>query len=637
MFCENCGNKLTPDDKFCDKCGTPKPSSFPVSKKSEVKVTPIVAAHSTHVIPPVQPQPSQHIPAPSSTNNNQGWINKKANRPAIVIAVMVIALLAIFAILSHVNKKKTAASTNSGSYANSQSVVNVVCDSGKGGSGVIFTTDGTVLTNNHVITGSKQCQISIPNPATGQAAKIYNATPVIIPTLSQEYDVATLKIDGAYTDASGTTWGIYPTTFPAFVLPSTCSTSTQSQLNDSVRIYGYPDTSGGYNLTVTDGVISSFADDGSILTSAKVDSGNSGGLAIDQNGCWLGIPSAVVTGNYQNLGVIIPGSVVENFLSGVPAKKEPIAASPNEDAVSAQTVAPEETDDQICQSDFGGYSEATGKKGSDGNPLCDCQNGYSWDTTGNTCVSKISLQQACQNQYGTGSYSHQQNGKAVCGCSTGYQWNSDQTACVVIVQESNDQICQGQYGSNSQWSGQTNSSDEPTCDCQTGYTWDATGNACATQSSLNQSCQNAYGSGSYSFEQNEKAFCGCSDGYQWNPGQTACIAQQSCPSFSSYNSATDQCECINGYTSVGGDCESDNTYCQNKEGYGATYDSSSNSCACQSGYIYNNTQCVSGYTYCSEKYGIGAEYDDSTNGCECGVGYQLNSAGTACVSSYTGY
>ena len=437
--------------------------------------------------------------------------------------IVVIILVVLFRHGGANTPTQPAASSNN----NSRSVVDIWCDNDQGGSGVIFTSDGTVLTNNHVIAGSTSCQVTIPDPETGQIAEIYDAAPVITPTLSREYDVATLKIDGSYTDASGTTWGAYPTTFPVFTIPNTCNTSTQSQLNDSVRIYGYPVTSGGYNLTITDGIISSFADDGDILTSAKVDSGNSGGLAVDQNGCWLGIPSAVVSGNYQNLGVIIPGSIVaKSFLSGAPAKFEPIAVSSDtENLPSSASVGPEETNDQICQDSYGTYSEWSGKTNSSGQPTCECQTGYSWNGSGDACATQLSLQQFCQNQYGSGSYSYPQKGKAVCGCSTGYEWNSAQTACIVIPQETNDQKCQGQYGAYSDWSGQTDSNGRPTCDCQSGYSWDTTGDACATQTSLNQLCKNDYGFGSYSYAQDGKAVCGCQTGYEWNPDQTACVVQ----------------------------------------------------------------------------------------------------------------
>jgi S1-C subfamily serine protease len=60
-------------------------------------------------------------------------------------------------------------------------------------------------------------------------------------------------------------------------------------------------------------VISSFSDEGVILTSAKIDQGNSGGLAVDQKGCMVGVPVAVSEGTYQNLGVIISTDLILEF------------------------------------------------------------------------------------------------------------------------------------------------------------------------------------------------------------------------------------------------------------------------------------------------------------------------------------
>lgn len=51
-----------------------------------------------------------------------------------------------------------------------------------------------------------------------------------------------------------------------------------------------------------------------ILTSANIDSGNSGGLAIGRGGCFMGIPYAVSEGESSNLGAIIPSGDVYEFL-----------------------------------------------------------------------------------------------------------------------------------------------------------------------------------------------------------------------------------------------------------------------------------------------------------------------------------
>jgi len=62
------------------------------------------------------------------------------------------------------------------------------------------------------------------------------------------------------------------------------------------------------NLIVTEGIISGATDDGlNFYTSAKIDSGNSGGLAVSKiNGevCMVGVPTWVSQGQYNNLAMI---------------------------------------------------------------------------------------------------------------------------------------------------------------------------------------------------------------------------------------------------------------------------------------------------------------------------------------------
>jgi len=84
-----------------------------------------------------------------------------------------------------------------------------------------------------------------------------------------------------------------------------------------VRIFGYPAISGGYSLTITDGVVSSFPGEGLIVTSAKISHGNSGGLAVDRHGCMLGVPSLVSVDEYESLGVIISMELINEFTTEV--------------------------------------------------------------------------------------------------------------------------------------------------------------------------------------------------------------------------------------------------------------------------------------------------------------------------------
>jgi S1-C subfamily serine protease len=76
--------------------------------------------------------------------------------------------------------------------------------------------------------------------------------------------------------------------------------------------------SGGYALTITDGIVSSLLpDEGYIITSAKISHGNSGGLAVDENGCQIGIPAMVSSDDSESLGVIISNNLIEEFTSEV--------------------------------------------------------------------------------------------------------------------------------------------------------------------------------------------------------------------------------------------------------------------------------------------------------------------------------
>lgn len=554
MFCKNCGVQLKKGSKFCSNCG--KQNFVKTSNKNAYKN---ISSRSYFL----------------HSDNLKLLIVK--NKQALFIIVVILVIIFISVLVKN-NSKANSTSNVTANINNSQSVVGIYCNNNKGGSGVIFTTSGVIITNNHVITGASSCQVTIPNTANGEISEIYDAKPIITPTLSAKYDVATLKIDGQYTDSKGKTYGPYPVKFTPFTLPSSCDTSTPSQLGDSVRIYGYPVTSGGYNLTVTDGIISSFSDSGYILTSAKVDSGNSGGLAVDKNGCWLGIPSAVISGNYQNLGVIIPGIVVQNILSSVPYKKEPVVATIGDNISTNIPTSPSESDTQICQNTYGSNSEYAGHSDSKGNPYCKCQGGYVWNTNGTACVLETN-DQKCQANYGlfsqwTGEYNNQ--GGLTCGCMNGFTWNNNNTECVLRPSCPANSI----YNQSMQQ-----------CECMSGYI------------PVGNTCESPY------------TYCQNSEGY----GAT-------------YDPTNNSCTCLSGYTYSGGQCITDNQYCWDLEGYNSTYDPTTNSCTCDSGFMYIGSQCVDGSTYCFDKYGFGAEFDYATNNCACQPGYI--STGSSCVLNY---
>jgi hypothetical protein len=194
------------------------------------------------------------------------------------------------------------------------------------------------------------------------------------------------------------------------------------------------------------------------------------------------------------------------------------------------------------------------------------------------------------------------------------------------VSETNDQVCQNQYGANSVYSGNNNSQGGPICGCASGYQWNSNQSACVSAETGYEVCSSAYPNetwdGTYSSE--GKYNCVCDSGYVMNSTQTGCVLQPSCPTFSTYNSGTNSCQCLPGYISNGNSCESAITYCENLDGYGATYDYGTNSCACAAGFVSSGGQCVLPSTVCERDVGAGSYY----------LGYDNPNGTLACSDPY---
>ena len=151
-----------------------------------------------------------------------------------------------------------------------------------GGSGVILTSDGAILTNNHVVAGSS-------GPITVTLADGSEHTASVVGT-SPSYDLAVIRVD----NASGLT-------------AATLGRSTDVQVGQQVVAIGSPQ---GLTGTVTTGIVSALdrtvgvqGEDGSAVvynglqTDAPINQGNSGGPLVNLDGQVVGINSAIATSN----------------------------------------------------------------------------------------------------------------------------------------------------------------------------------------------------------------------------------------------------------------------------------------------------------------------------------------------------
>jgi hypothetical protein len=296
MFCNKCGNEIKDSAKFCTKCGI---TTLPISASAKTR-----------------------------NSHKRKWL---------IGIIVVIIIAATIWFLTYDNRgAATRATIDQTQDDIASTVVNIYCEGANGwsdesqvsgGSGTIITTDGLVLTNSHIIpqginesTDEKSCLVILPDPATGASKEMYYAKPIVIPDISEKYDLAFVKIDDVYYDAKeNKAYGEYPKIFPAYDSGKYCK-NENVKLGEPVRIYGYPAISGGYALTITDGIVSSLLPkSGYIITSAKISHGNSGGLAVDRYGCRIGIPSMVTGDDYESLGVIISNNLISNFTDEVKA------------------------------------------------------------------------------------------------------------------------------------------------------------------------------------------------------------------------------------------------------------------------------------------------------------------------------
>jgi len=166
------------------------------------------------------------------------------------------------------------------------------------GSGAVISDDGYIVTNNHVVEGADEINVTLSNK------KSYKAT--VIGT-DPSTDLAVLKID-----SKGLPYLVY-------------GNSDDVKLGQWVLAIGYPLT---LDVTVTAGIVSAKARsiginksksavESFIQTDAAVNPGNSGGPLVNTAGELIGINSAIAspTGSYAGYSYAIPVNIVRKTVN----------------------------------------------------------------------------------------------------------------------------------------------------------------------------------------------------------------------------------------------------------------------------------------------------------------------------------
>ncbi len=165
------------------------------------------------------------------------------------------------------------------------------------GSGVIVSADGYILTNNHVVDGADEINVTL-NDGRHARGKVIGTDP--------DTDLAVLKIE--------------LDKLPVIVLGN----SDALQVGDQVLAIGNPF---GVGQTVTSGIVSALGRnqlginmfENFIQTDAAINPGNSGGALVDVNGNLEGINTAIYSrsGGSMGIGFAIPVSMAKQVLSDI--------------------------------------------------------------------------------------------------------------------------------------------------------------------------------------------------------------------------------------------------------------------------------------------------------------------------------
>jgi serine protease DegQ len=162
---------------------------------------------------------------------------------------------------------------------------------------VIVSPSGYILTNNHVVEGGDEIEVTL-NDTRRAKAKVIGTDP--------DSDLAILKID--------------LDKLPVIVMGS----SDALQVGDQVLAIGNPF---GVGQTVTGGIVSALGRnqlgintfENFIQTDAAINPGNSGGALVDVNGNLLGINTAIYSRSGGNMGIgfAIPVTTAKQVMEGI--------------------------------------------------------------------------------------------------------------------------------------------------------------------------------------------------------------------------------------------------------------------------------------------------------------------------------
>ena len=209
-----------------------------------------------------------------------------------------------------------------------------------GGTGTLIAPNGIIVTNAHVVEDARTITVNVLEDINAQPVPRYQGTVLL---QDDRLDVAVVGINA---DRYGN--AIAPSSLALPYLPLQ-STPTEMYRGDEIYIFGYPGIGDAYLVLTRGGIVS--VEGGTLAgaqiplwyrTDAEIAPGNSGGLAVNGNGEFVGIPTFVESEEETGgrLGGIRAAAVVLYVLdeAGFGTLLAPVSAEPARATVGAAPV-----------------------------------------------------------------------------------------------------------------------------------------------------------------------------------------------------------------------------------------------------------------------------------------------------------
>ena len=337
MFCENCGSKIEKIDKFCINCGKSteinkqdkkietktenisnkkfKPQKFYNNTKRNLIIlgVGVLIFISFIIYPTIQNNLKEEKEALARSQKEKETLAVKQQEEFKDIKNKLTELenkkpQIIYKTIKDTTPKEKTTTEIVKEW--SPQVVYIYCEwnysngtlyeSGSGSGFLTNYSDGSIqiMTNKHVILSD--------NKYTPSFCTTYFLNGEIYKTLcskenfnwNQNYDIANVALSGLsdYLTNLAKRGGFY------------CS--NEPTIGDKIVVLGYPGIGSSKGITATEGIISGI-ESYYYVTSAKIDQGNSGGIAVSvKDNCIIGMPSASVTGSIESLGRILSSKAI---------------------------------------------------------------------------------------------------------------------------------------------------------------------------------------------------------------------------------------------------------------------------------------------------------------------------------------